>query len=307
MSVQAEMVDSDEGLVIEGEIESTGVEDTENLDSGGGSEVEEKTEEVAEEEDVKPSEDPEALDDEVIITIGEESPPSNEVDKAPEWVKELRKSQRQTAKRNKELEAELKDLKEGGDTPQPLGDKPKLENFDYDATVYEAKLAEWYDRKILVDKEQSKLQDEKLKQDAAWRSQLDKYSELKSQLKVRDFEEAEAVVLESLNPTQQGIIVQGAENSAHVMYALGINPKKAKEFSLITDPVKFAFAVAKLETQLKVTNRKAPPAPEKKVSSGTGSKSGMVDSTLERLRADAEKTGDYSKVSRYKRQRQQAK
>ena len=71
------------------------------------------------------------------------------------------------------------------------------------------------------------------------------------------------------------------------------------------DPVKFAFAVAKLETQLKVTNRKAAPPPESTVR-GTGRVSGAVDSTLERLRADAEKTGDYSKVMQYKRQKRQS-
>ena len=48
------------------------------------------------------------------------------------------------------------------------------------------------------------------------------------------------------------------------MYALGKNPKKAKELGEITDPVKFAFAVAKLETQLTVTSRKQVPPPEKK-------------------------------------------
>ena len=86
-----------------------------------------------------------------------------------------------------------------------------------------------------------------------------------------------------------------------VVYALGKNPKKAKEIAAITDPVKFAFAVAKLEKELKVTNRRAAPPPERTVQA-TGRVSGTVDSTRERLRPEAEKTGDYSKVFRYKRQ-----
>ena len=64
--------------------------------------------------------------------------------------------------------------------------------------------------------------------------------------------------------------------------------------------MKFSFAVAKLETQLKVTNRKAPP-PEKTVKTGTG-RASAVDSTLERLREEAAKTGDMTKVIAYKRQ-----
>ena len=94
-------------------------------------------------------------------------------------------------------------------------------------------------------------------------------------------------------------MLQGADNPALVIYALGKNPKKAKELAAITDPVKFAFAVAKLESQLKVTNRKAPPPPEKTMR-GTGPGSGAVDSTLERLREEAARTGDMTKVIRYK-------
>jgi hypothetical protein len=97
-------------------------------------------------------------------------------------------------------------------------------------------------------------------------------------------------------------VLQGADNPALVIYALGKNPKKAAELAKIEDPVKFAFAVAKLEKELKVTNRKAAPAPERMVSS-TGRVSGAVDSTLERLRAEAEKTGNYTKVLQYKRQK----
>jgi hypothetical protein len=101
------------------------------------------------------------------------------------------------------------------------------------------------------------------------------------------------------------MILQGAENPALLVYALGKNPKRAKELASIKDPVKFAFAVARLETQLKVTKRKASSKPDPKIT-GTGRVSGAVDSTLERLRADAERTGDYSKVFQYKKQKRSA-
>ena len=94
-------------------------------------------------------------------------------------------------------------------------------------------------------------------------------------------------------------MLQGADNPALVVYALGKNPKKAQELASIKDPVKFAFAVAKLEKDLKVTNRRAAPPPERVVS-GTGRVSGAVDSTLERLREEASKSGDMTKVLAYK-------
>ena len=88
------------------------------------------------------------------------------------------------------------------------------------------------------------------------------------------------------------------------VYALGKNPKKLAELASIKDPVRFAVAVAKLETQLKVSTRKPPPPPPK-ITSGSAPVSGSVDSTLERLRAEAERTGDYTKVIQYKRSKRQ--
>ena len=135
----------------------------------------------------------------------------------------------------------------------------------------------------------------------AWQAKLDTYGTQKSALKVRDFEDAEATAQEVLSVTQQGVILSGADNPAVVVYALGKNPKKAKELAAISDPVKFAFAVAKLETQLKVTPRKSAPLPESTVR-GSARSSGAADSTLERLRVEADRTGDRTKVARHMRE-----
>ena len=102
-------------------------------------------------------------------------------------------------------------------------------------------------------------------------------------------------------------MVQGAKNPALVVYALGKNPAKAKELASISDPVKFAFAVANLEAQLKVTPRKPKPEPERVLSGSSRAISGTVDSQLERLREEAARTGDMSKVMAYKRQKQNPK
>jgi hypothetical protein len=141
-----------------------------------------------------------------------------------------------------------------------------------------------------------------MNQQKAWQSKLDGYGKAKAELRVKDYEDAEAVAQELFSITQQGVVLQGADNPALVIYALGKNPKKAKELSDIKDPVKFAFAVAKLEKELKVTNRKQAPAPERVVT-GTGRSSGAVDSQLERLREEAARTGNMSKVVAYKRQK----
>ena len=256
----------------------------------------------------EPSEAKAEDEDDVVVTIDGESPDPEEEEetRAPDWVRDLRKQYREEKKRTKELEQKLDNL-ESRQSParQPLGEKPTLEGVDYDTERYETEIASWYERKRQHDNQQANIEAEQQSVQKEWQSKLESYHSAKADLKFRDYEMAEDVVQDALSVMQQGMIVQGADNPALVVYALGRNPKKAKEISSITDPVKFAFAVAKLETNLKVTKRKASAKPEKKIS-GTGRPSGSVDNTLERLRAEAERTGDYSKVFQYKRQKRSA-
>lgn len=253
--------------------------------------------------------DAEDEEEDFVVTINGEAPdPEDEEEaRAPHWVRDLRKQYREEKRRAKELEQKLAQMERGSaPAAQPLGPKPTLEAADYDTERYEKDLAAWYEKKRQHDERQISIRAEQQAVQKEWEKKLESYHSSKADLKVKDYELAEDVVQDTLSVMQQGMIVQGAENPALVVYALGKNPKKAKELASITDPVKFAFAVAKLETNLKVTSRKASAKPEKKVSSGTGRPSGSVDSTLERLRAEAERTGDYSKVFQYKKQKRSA-
>jgi len=274
----------------DGQTENVGDEDTSITDQDGQSDDEENTEDG---------------DDEVVVSIGEDAPPHEEETRAPEWVRELRKQNREKERRIRELEARLQTTAQTENKPVVLGAKPKLEDHDYDTEKFEAALADWYERKRAADQEAEKARQAEQAQRDAWQARLESYGKARAELKVKDFEDAESTAQELLDVTQQGIVVQGADNPALVIYALGKNPKKAKEIAGIKDPVKFAFAVAKLEKELKVTNRKAAPPPERTVQ-GTGRVSGAVDSTLERLRAEAERTGDMTKVIAYKRQKRAA-
>jgi desulfoferrodoxin (superoxide reductase-like protein) len=291
-AVSGEENQDDDTIVIEDEGQST--EQTTDEQKSIGDQGEDQT-----------TEDGEGDSDEVIVSIGEEAPPPEEQTHAPEWVRELRKTNRELQRQNRELQGKLQSTAQTETKPVVLGKKPSLEEHDYDADKFEAALANWFERKRQADEAQAKQEAEVMNQQKAWQAKLDGYGKAKAELRVKDFEDAEAVAQELFNITQQGVVLQGADNPALVIYALGKNPKKAKELSDIKDPVKFAFAVAKLEKELKVTNRKAAPPPERIVS-GTGRVSGAVDSTLERLREEAARTGNMTKVIQYKRQKQAA-
>lgn len=286
------------------EVEETTVEETteaEGAEKDAGA-ADDQAGETPAKEDAPP------VEDEVVVTIGDEAPTpeDEEVAKAPQWVRDLRASQRELTRQNRELQRQLEEKSQPAKA-DALGPKPTMADpeIDYDAAKFEAALTKWNDRKRAADNESAQRQADEKKALDAWNERLADYGTKKSQLKVKDFAESEAVVSDALNKIQQGIIVQGAENAAIVIHALGKNSAKLKELAAITDPVKFAFAVAKLEKDLKVTTKKAPPPPERTVT-GSAPKSGVVDSQLERLRADAEKTGDYTKVNQYNQQKRKA-
>lgn len=243
----------------------------------------------------------ESEDDELVVTIGEDAPPQEQDDgfngqPAPQWVKDLRKE-------NRELKKQLKsnpDTTKKVDEDLTLGEKPKLEQYGYDEDQYAEALDIWYDRKAKVDKRKAEVEAEQLKAQEQIQAVVNSYNEKKQKLKVRDFDEAESELTDKLSIQQQGLILEGADDPALVVYALGKNKARLEELAKITNPAKFAFAVAKLETQMKTSTRKAAVAPEKTIA-GNGSTSGTADTTLDRLRKEAEKTGDYSKVVQYKR------
>jgi len=256
---------------------------TENEEVKTENTEETKTEEVAQD------------DGELVVSIGdEESPPQEE---APEWVKDLRKSHRDTQKENRELKKKLESTEQKKTVTLPP--KPELESFDYDTEKYGKSLDEWYEIKRKVDDESRKVEQDAKSQTDQWNNTLTSYGKAKDDLGAKDYEEAEDVVQATLSETQQGMILQGASNPALLVYALGKNPKKADDLASIKDPVKFAFAVGRMESQLKV-NKRTPPPPEKAIT-GTANSSGTVDSTLEKLREEAAKTGDMTKVHAYKK------
>jgi len=240
----------------------------------------------------------------IVVTIGDEAAPEPEDNEpAPIWVKKVRQRNRELEKRLREAEKQLQAV--NAPKEPDLGAKPTLEKFDYDTEKYERAAEEWIDRKKKADERAARARVEAEQAEKDWNARLEAYQEAKASFKADDYDEAEAVALESLDQTQQGIIVHGSNEPALLIYALGKNDAKAKEIGSIKDPVKFAFAIAKLEAQLKVSTKKPAAPPESRIS-GNSRPSGSIDSTLERLREEAKTTNDYSKVMEYKRKKAKA-
>jgi hypothetical protein len=262
-------------------------------------EVETESDETTTEEETEVSETED--DDEIFVTVGEEEAPpqEEETNEAPEWVKDVRKQNRELQKKVKELEKQTAVVEEKKPTTLPA--KPTLEDFDYDSEKFETALDDWHEKKIEVTKQQNILKEEENKQAAAWNKTLNDYSEAKKVTKIRNYDQAEAVVEETLSIEQQAIILKGAKkNSVLLVAAIGSNPERAKQLASIKDPIDFAFAVAEMGTKLKTHKKKAPNA-DTKVNGEESKGVGGSQKELDKLRTEAQKTGDFSKVTAYKK------
>ncbi len=157
----------------------------------------------------------------LVVSFGEDEPEAEPEGAAPEWVRELRKLTREQAKRIKELEQAQK-----ANVAEPeLGPEPTLEDYDYDPDAFKAAHRDWIKRSFEVEKEQESKREEERRQQEAFEQRVAEYNEAKAKLPVPDFDEAEAVLLEEFNPTQQGLLVKLAKQPALFAYALGKNPK----------------------------------------------------------------------------------
>jgi len=264
-------------------------------------EVEQETQVEAQDDQIEQSEQAEDESDEIVITIDGDSPSQADAD-----VPKDRAAWARLRSENARLKREADALKEASKPKEDdtLGPKPTLANptgnpdDEYDADKFEAALIEWTEKKRKFDESLAKKQEAEKAAQAAWQQRVQSYEEGKKSFKVADYEEAEAIVRDALNPTQQAILIKYTESTHPTVYALGKSEKHLKELASETDPILFAIKARELEKKVNVTPRKTAPPPERRIS-GSASTQGS-DATLEKLREEASRTGDISKVVAYK-------
>lgn len=204
---------------------------------------------------------------------------------APEWVKQLRKE-------NRELK---KQLKQTPQQPQvaPLREKPTITDHDFDSEAYEADLEQWFNEKAQHDEviNAQKAKDEAI--DNRYVASVDKMRKI-----APDYDEVEDTVVATLSPEKQALLKLGVEDTAKLVYALGKSPNKLAELEQL-DPVSFVKQLGIMEFQMSQKSRN-PSKPQPKSHELTGA-AGGGDGKLAKLEAEAEKTGNRSKVIAYKK------
>jgi hypothetical protein len=267
--------------------------------------IEEPAEEVIEEvaADVE-AEDATETEEEVgdnIVTFGDDKAPEDDDDvPAPEWVRDLRKQNRKQAREIADLKKAKADVK-----PSSLSAKPTLEGAAYDEEKFATQLGDWYVEKRAHDDAATAKETEAEEQQQAWQSRLGEYNEAKSSFDSDTIEDAEAVARETLSETQQGVLIEAlGKSAAPLLVGLAANEKRLKALAGIKNPIRFAAEAARLESIMKTTTRRPKTTPEKRVVGGASAQLG--GKTLEKLEAEAERTGNRTKVQAYRRQQRLA-
>lgn len=291
MSEQADAPErEDEDLHIDNQDDAGAAGDDQGDDEGDGQ---------ANDQDDDQGEGGDAEDeDEFEITFGDEAAPASKGNDS-DLVKHLRQVNREQAEKLAKYER--------GEIPAPqprkieVGEKPTLESCDYDEAKFETELDAWKERKRQADEAEAQITQRTQAEQQRFAKKLEGFAAGKTALKVRDFDAAETAVVSTLSQVQQAVIIEAADDAAKLIYALGRHPEKLKSLAAIENPIEFTKALVKLEGQLKVTQRRTPPDPDRPQRGSAPLASG-TDKTLERLEREAAKTGDRSAVIRYKRQ-----
>lgn len=188
----------------------------------------------SEDENEKPSEISESEEeDEETVVVGFEGDEGEKPAKSYRF-KDLRKRLKHATRKYRDTRQELEQLKQQQETvkQQPkvadIGPQPTIDQCDWDQEEFQRRNNAWIAKKVQNELKLKEIEQKRIESEMAWKNKLTAYQEKKAALKVPDFDLAEASVQELFSPIQQGILIDGTEDPALFIYALGRNPKRAE-------------------------------------------------------------------------------
>jgi len=209
---------------------------------------------------------------------------------APEWVKKVREE-------NRELKRQLKQRESQQFEQQVLREKPTLDDHDYDSDAFEQDYAQWLQEKQQVDAQVHAERQKYQQYHERYKADVDAIK-----AKAPDYDEVELSVVDVLSEQKQGLLQMLVDNPAKVVYALGKNSPAQLERLSKLDDIQFAKQIVLMEMQMSSkTKSRNSNKPKPKTHELEGA-AGGADTRLAKLEAEADRTGDRSKVAAYKKQ-----
>ncbi|HFZ0148252.1 TPA: phage capsid protein [Klebsiella aerogenes] len=262
-------------LIIDGQVIdlSEKQESAEEVTTEQQEQPEKKDQADIEQEVITESEQAEEQPDEYSLRIGDEEILLTEEDDdhvdgqpAPQWVKDLRKNNREKDKELRELRRQLEEIQsKPAEVQQPQSDalppKPTLESCDYDEAAFEQAVTDWHEKKSRAEQQKQQQQRQQQEYQQRFQQRVEAHKQRAAKLPVKDYQEMESIVLSELKPIQQEIIIHAAdEGSELIAYALGKNPQLRQRVAAETDPIRAAFLLGQISKQVSLA-----PKPKKAI------------------------------------------
>ncbi|MGG7778565.1 phage capsid protein [Klebsiella aerogenes] len=271
-------------LIIDGQVIdlSEKQESAEEVTTEKQEQPEKKDQADTEQEVTAESEQAEEQPGEYSLRIGDEEIPLTEEDDdhvdgqpAPQWVKDLRKNNREKDKELRELRRQLEEIQSKPAEAQPpqsdaLPPKPTLESCDYDEAAFEQAVTDWHEKKSRAEQQKQQQQRQQQEYQQRFQQRVEAHKQRAAKLPVRDYQEMEAIVLSELPPVQQEIIIHCAdEGSELIAYGLGKSQQLRQRVAAETDPIRAAFLLGQISKEVHLAPKvKKTIAPEPEVRGG---------------------------------------
>lgn len=245
--------------------------------------------------------DTDAADDEPQDEPEEEFLSFGDDDQEPEPESDLVKHlRRENRKLYQQVSEARRQQTPAAEEPIVVGDRPKIEDFDYDSEKFDEAFDAWEQRREQKRQQEQRNEQAQQQQQQRWQQVQDGYNAKKTALPFADKDQAEATAFSELSDVQQAVIASVADNPALVIYAAGKNPARLAELAALDDPLKLARLIGKMESTMTVKKRARAPEPDRPIR-GSSITVGSTDKELEKLEREAERTGNRDKVIAFKR------
>lgn len=263
---------------------------------------------VVEAEDTLAAEEPEI----VIAIEGEEPEPDPDAEVEAELgeagkraLKAAREAAREAKREAREAKARAAELEAKLTPPEPEIKKPTLEECGWNEDAFAEKMAAYVLAENKRKAEQDAIKEQERLAKEAYDARLARYHEERIKFGVDD--DAQAKVIAKLNEAQQVALMKYSSDPTKLVAGLARSPKMLDELSGIKDIGAFIYRLPIAEGKITVTT-KAPPPPESKIRGGTAPSASVFSAgDLEKLRAKAEQTGNYTEYFKAKAAAKSAK
>ena len=238
----------------------------------------------------------EALEPEAFGFADEAEPAAEE--QAPDLVSKLRKELRE---RDRKL-AELTKAQAAKEEPA-IGPKPTMDSCGWDEEEFERQIDAWKGKQSEQQRKADEAKRAQESQQQAWVKRVQDFESKAKELRIPDFDQAVSEVSDEFGDDQAGQVAKAiliVANDPRLIAALRASPTKMQQLvALKGDPTALAIAVGEMKGKITAMPSRKAPDPEK-IARGNSPSAAPVDKHLERLEAEAGRTGDRTQVIRYK-------